>query len=126
MSAAFRDRTPEEVILFIARSPQVEWIASNAILTEYVDVLRRPKFGLSDALLRQWQEIFSLFITIIDVPSEVKFPRDPKDAKFVACAVAGGADYLITSDKDFADAYNLMGATVCSVTHFKHLVIDQS
>jgi putative PIN family toxin of toxin-antitoxin system len=28
------------------------------------------------------------------------YTRDPKDDKFVACALAGGADYLITEDKD--------------------------
>lgn len=28
------------------------------------------------------------------------FTRDPKDDKFVACALAGSADYLVTEDKD--------------------------
>jgi putative PIN family toxin of toxin-antitoxin system len=28
------------------------------------------------------------------------YTRDPKDDKFVACALAGGANYLITEDRD--------------------------
>ena len=125
LSAAFRDRTPEEVVLFIAHDPDIEWVASTAILTEYVEVLRRPKFGLPEALVRQWEEIFNLFIIIIDVLFEVPFPRDPKDAKFLACAIVAEADYFITSDKDFIEAYRVMRTTVCSVSQFRRLVIDR-
>ena len=35
ISAAFRDRTPEEIILFIVRQDAFEWIVSTAILEEY-------------------------------------------------------------------------------------------
>ncbi|MCW5852541.1 MAG: putative toxin-antitoxin system toxin component, PIN family, partial [Anaerolineae bacterium] len=109
----------------IARHSDIEWIASQAILSEYIEVLRRPKFGLSAALLREWEAVFNMVITVIDVSDDVEFPRDPKDAKFLACAIVGEADYLITSDKDFTDAYALMLTTVCSVSHFKATVVNQ-
>lgn len=125
VSAAFRDRVPEEVLLSVARSPHIEWIASTAIVTEYLEVLRRPKFDLPEAVLRQWGELLSTLVTLVETPSDVEFPRDPKDAPFLACAIAGDADYLITSDRDFAEAYHLLRTTVCSVAQFKRLVLDQ-
>ena len=45
ISAAFRDRIPEEIILFIVGSEDFEWIVSPKILTEYNEVLSRKKFG---------------------------------------------------------------------------------
>jgi predicted nucleic acid-binding protein len=43
ISAVLKDRKPEEVILFIMQHPEFQWIASMAILEEYVDVLQRPQ-----------------------------------------------------------------------------------
>jgi uncharacterized protein len=39
----------------------------------------------------------------IEVEVEVDFPRDRKDAKFLACVLAGNADFLIAGDRDFTE-----------------------
>jgi len=49
ISAAFRDRLPEDVILFLVDSPDMDWVATEKIVQEYRDVLRRKKFGLTEA-----------------------------------------------------------------------------
>jgi uncharacterized protein len=46
VSAVLKDRDPEAVIRFVVGHPQYEWIASRVIITEYTEVLCRPKFGL--------------------------------------------------------------------------------
>lgn len=61
---------------------------------------------------------------MIDVNVEIDFPRDSKDAKFLACAVVANADFLITGDSDFTEAQTLVKATIISVSSFKRLVID--
>ena len=104
VSAAFRDRTPEEVILFIVEQEDFEWIVSSAILEEYNEVLSRKKFNLPPEVLQKWREMFEQFTTTIEVDLEIDFPRDQKDAKFLECALAAEADYLITGDKDFTEA----------------------
>ncbi|WP_425526009.1 putative toxin-antitoxin system toxin component, PIN family [Halotia branconii] len=66
-------------------------------------------------------------ITLIDVNVDIDFPRDRKDAKFLACAMAGDADFLITGDSDFNQAQNLVNITiifVISVFLFNKLVCD--
>ena len=124
VSAAFRDRTPEEVILFIARQEDFEWIVSPAILEEYNEVLARKKFNLTPETLKKWREIFEQCTTKIEVDIEIDFPRDQKDAKFLECALAAEADYLITGDKDFEEAQKLVRTTIISVSQFKKLVME--
>jgi putative PIN family toxin of toxin-antitoxin system len=62
---------------------------------DYVQSLIRPEEGrvLLDAILQK-AEILPSFGK---VPS---YTRDPKDDKFVACALAGRADFLVTVDED--------------------------
>lgn len=124
VSAVLKDRDPETIIRFVIGHPQYEWIASRDILAEYVDVLGRPRFRLPDTLLQEWLTLFGTAIMLVDVAVTVDFPRDQKDSKFLACALASEADYLITGDRDFTEAYKLLNTTVCSVTQFKRLVID--
>lgn len=38
--------------------------------------------------------------------------------------MACGADYLITGDKDFSEAQQMIGTTIISVSLFKKLVCD--
>jgi putative PIN family toxin of toxin-antitoxin system len=125
VSAVLKDRVPEEVILFVVQHPEFEWVASPEIVAEYIGVLRRPKFGLSGTLLQKWQTLFDRVITMVEVEEKVDFPRDPKDAPFLACALATDAEYLISGDKDFAEAYKVARTTVLSVSQFKALVCDK-
>ncbi|GDX12135.1 hypothetical protein LBMAG57_39070 [Verrucomicrobiota bacterium] len=108
---------PEKVILFLIGNEAVAWVVSAEILAEYREVLRRPKFGLSAELLVSWDERFNtLGVWPVSVP--VDFPRDPKDAKFLACALAAAAEYFITGDRDFEDAPALGKTRVLSVGRF--------
>jgi predicted nucleic acid-binding protein len=58
----------------------------------------------------------------VDIP--LGFPRDQKDAKFLACALAAQANYFITGDRDFAEALKLVTTTILPVSLFKKLVCD--
>jgi putative PIN family toxin of toxin-antitoxin system len=122
VSAALRDRDPETVILFVAEQPDFQWIVSDPILEEYNEVLARARFAFPEDLLLRWHEIFETLTTKIEVDIEVDFPRDRKDAKFLECALASEADYLITGDKDLSE--KIMGTTIISVLLFKKLVRD--
>ncbi len=124
VSAALKDRNPELVILFVVQHPAFEWIASQEILDEYIGVIQRPKFRLSDTIMQKWVTMFTTLVTLVEVRTTVDFPRDQKDAKFLACAIAVDAAYLITGDKDFTEAYKVANTTVLSVALFKELVCD--
>lgn len=126
ISAILKDRTPEQVILFIAEQDEFEWIVSSDILTEYEAVIHRPKFKLSSDIIEKWLTLFHLRTTCIDVGIELDFPRDQKDAKFLTCAIAGSANFLITGDKDFKEAQKILETIIISVIDFNRFVILNS
>lgn len=118
VSAILRDRLPEKVILAIIANQEIEWVASAEILAEYREVLRRPKFKLPDEILSAWDARFDSAIARWHVGSTVDFPRDVKDAKFLACAIAAEADYFITGDGDFENAPAEMRTRIITVLQF--------
>ena len=124
VSAVLKGRVPRNVIQFIFDNPDWQWIASEEIIVEYKEVLSRSKFKLTDEVRGEWFEIIDTFLTLIDVNFEVDFPRDRKDAKFLACAMAAKADFLITGDSDFNQAQTLVNTTIISVSLFNRLVCD--
>lgn len=124
VSAVLRGREPRAVIQFIVDNTEFEWIVSAEILAEYKEVLSRNKFKLTSEVKAEWFEIIDTFPTIINVNVEIDFPRDRKDAKFLACAMAADANFLITGDLDFTEAQSLVETTIISVSLFKRLVCD--
>jgi len=118
ISASVKGRDPEAIILFLVSNPDFEWIVSEEILMEYKSVLARKKLKLSPDLKQRWFNIIDAFTTIIDVNISVDFPRDPKDAKFLECAIASSADYLITSDRDFERVIDLEVTKIVSPSQF--------
>jgi len=124
VSAAFKDKDPEAVLLAVVAHPDWEWIVSAEILVEYREVLARPKFGLSPTLMRQWIAFLETATVLLEVPTGLVYPPDPNDAKFLACALAAQADWLVTGDRDFTQARKLLTTTILSVSQFKTLVCD--
>jgi putative PIN family toxin of toxin-antitoxin system len=123
VSAVLKDRDPEKVVLYVASQPDLEWIVSPQILKEYKDVLGRDVFGLPLDVLQAWFFLLDALTVIVDTDLAIEFPRDRKDAPFLACALAADADYLITGDRDFSEAQKLLKTTILSVSQFIRLVM---
>lgn len=119
-----KDRVPEEVILFVLGNPDFTWIASTEIVNEYMSVIKRGKFKLSEETVQKWQSVFERRVKVEEATLEVDFPRDQKDAIFLACALSVKADYLITGDKDFEEAHKAGVTTVIKVSEFKRLIVE--
>ncbi|WP_434685583.1 putative toxin-antitoxin system toxin component, PIN family [Pseudanabaena minima] len=124
VSAAIRDGIPEIVIQFIVDRPEFEWIVSQEIMTEYIEVLQRRKLKLIEEVQQEWIDLLQTVTRLIEVNIEVDFSRDRKDAKFLACAIAANVDFLITGDQDFEDVQMLENTTILSVRDFKKLFCD--
>jgi putative PIN family toxin of toxin-antitoxin system len=119
LSAALRNRLPERVVIFVATNDSWKWLVTDQIVAEYTEVLKRPKFGFSDDVIAQWSELLSMrTVNIGNPPSTPEFPRDPKDAPFLAAALFGQAEFLITGDKDLLSAAKTIATRVVTVTEF--------
>jgi len=125
ISAVFRDRLPEDVILFLVGSPDMDWIATEKIVQEYRDVLHRKKFGLTEAVIQKWDKMIEEVILMVPDSIVIDFPRDQKDAIFLSCALSADADFLITGDKDFSEAKKITHTTILSAAMFKKLIMDR-
>jgi putative PIN family toxin of toxin-antitoxin system len=126
VSAALKNKSPEAILRAVVAHPEWEWVVSEEILAEYRAVLARPKFNLPPTLLRQWITLLETVTVLVEVPAGLEYPPDPTDAKFLACALAAQADWLVTGDRDFTQARKLLTTTILSVSQFKTLVCDPS
>lgn len=124
VSAALKNKDPEAVINWVVAHPDWLWLVTPEILAEYKGVLGRAKFGLPQSLLNRWFAILDAATTPVVSDLPVEYPRDPKDAILIACAIAAQADYLITGDWDFSEARKLFATTIVSVSQFKRLICD--
>lgn len=122
VSAIIADRNPEKLIMLIASNSYYQWLVSSEILAEYQEVINRKKFKLPDEKKQRWLLMFKLFTIPVEVNLKIDFPRDRKDAKFLACAIATGANYLITGDRNFEDKHDLGITQVITVAQFLDLI----
>ena len=123
ISAALSDGKPEQAIESVLRHSDYEWIASAEILQEYLEVLNRPKLKLSETTKSKWLSLIqsgTRLISTVDT-NTTDFPRDPKDAKFIALAIATEADFFITGDKDFREIEDIGKTAIVSVSFFLDL-----
>lgn len=79
-----------------------ELLVSDATLDELAEVLARPKFAkyLSAEERVEFFTYLSRIAIHIEDHQNVQVCRDPKDDKFLSLAVSGGADALLTGDRD--------------------------
>ncbi|MBI5212811.1 MAG: putative toxin-antitoxin system toxin component, PIN family [Nitrospirae bacterium] len=124
VSAVLKDKEPETVLLFVVMKPDVEWIVSPQIVSEYKEVLSRDKFAIPEEIRNAWFGIIDALTTVVNINVTVEFPRDQKDAKFLECAAVSGANYFVTGDSDFMEARKLLDTTILFVSQFKKLVCD--
>jgi|SRR5690625_2715070 len=93
--------TPRRLIeLFAARSANL--IFSPATFSELTERLAKPKFDRyrSDEQMLAWLDWLGELAEWVDPWEEVSACRDPDDNKFLATALAGEADVLVTGDAD--------------------------
>jgi predicted nucleic acid-binding protein len=96
-----------------------KWVVTPPILSEYLGVLARPKFKLNESTLAQWRELLAhRTFDIGTPPATPDFPRDPKDAPFLAAALFASVDWLITGDFELLSAPPIPPTRIATVAQF--------
>ena len=75
-------------------------LVSDAIITEYITVLNRPKFGLPVQVVENivGSLVRKAVFVIPDTDIEIIID-DPDDNKFLAAALAGNAEFIVSGDQ---------------------------
>ena len=95
-------------------------LVSKEILEEYFRVLAYPKFRL---LTEEIKELVERQFIAFAEPVEVKevqkvISEDPSDDIFLACAVSGKAQYLVSGDQHLLTHKSYKGIPIVSVSVF--------
>ena len=95
-------------------------LVSRDILHEYLRVLAYPKFKLRDEeIQRLIEEELLPFVETVRVHRHLAVVRrDPEDNRFLECAVAGRARYLVTGDRDLRELGTYRRVIILTVGEF--------
>lgn len=116
ISATFWHGPPHQ-ILQLAEAKKLKIYATSEILDELFGVLKRKKFDYlfeegrtsREEVFQKWGKIVYLCQPSIKVEGIVD---DPKDNKFLSCALACGANFIISGDKHLLDLKEFRGIPI--------------
>ncbi|HEV2402180.1 MAG TPA: putative toxin-antitoxin system toxin component, PIN family [Candidatus Sulfotelmatobacter sp.] len=98
VSAVLKQEGLERAVLNLALSRPARIYVSQKILEEYGDVLSRPELRIRKGLRRQFLALIKHRSRLVKPRLKIEIGRDPDDAKFLECADAARADYLVTGN----------------------------
>jgi uncharacterized protein len=99
VSAHLNSEGYERSVLDLALSGKLRMFVSEAILREYESVLRRPKFRLKPLIVSRSLRLFRSAARVVAPYGQLNVARDFGDNRFLECAEAAKADYLVTGNK---------------------------
>ncbi len=117
--SSFFGGNPRKVV-DLWKSGEVALCLSTPIVDEYIEVLRRH--GLQNE--KELDELLGLFAHGFHVVFTAKTPdlhvveKDPDDNKFIECAAALKADFIITGDRALLEIQDYMTIKIVSPKDF--------
>ena len=103
VSALISSRGAPRLIVDAWRDEAYGLLLSAAILTEMTRVMAYPRLaalhGMSAAEVADWLALVREESRVVETNEQIDISPDETDNRYLECAVAGGADYLVTGDK---------------------------
>lgn len=95
-------------------------VFTKETFAEFREVLHYPKFSLKeDEISAIITEEVLPFFEAVEVADDIKgICRDPQDDKFISCAVASHADYIVSGDKDLCVLGKFKQINIVSAVEF--------
>jgi len=109
LQAVAREKSVAAKCLNFAESGLIQLCVSREVLAEVEDVLNRPEIrahfpDLSDEIVGAFlKRLQKLSVLVRLVPKEFSYPRDEDDEPYINLAVAAGANFIISRDRDLLD-----------------------
>jgi len=102
---------------------KVKLIFSDELLSEFLEVVRRPKLSkyFQHKELEQLIELINQYAEFYTVTSVVKICRDEKDNFLLALAKDSNSDYLITGDNDLLILKKFEHTQIVTIAEYKIL-----
>lgn len=119
VSAFLKKGSAPAAILTLHERGNLAMCVSPAVMEEYEEVLRRDRFqavgGRAIAYLKKARK---RFIWVVPGERIMAAKNDPDDNMFLECAVASGADYLVTGNVRHFPPKRYRGILIVTPTEF--------
>jgi putative PIN family toxin of toxin-antitoxin system len=99
VSALLKESGLERYVLDLVMNGKMALVVSAEILAEYDEVLRRPKFHLPSPLLAEFLRQLRERSRLVRPRKRLHVSLDPDDDKFLECALARRARFLVTGNQ---------------------------
>lgn len=106
-------------VLTLWKKGKLEVLASEQILDEYLETINRIAQRLDRPdLYRAWALVLPSRIKLVSIKKSFRLCRDSRDDKFIDCAIAGKARYIISGDQDLLVLKQVMSVRIIDVRRF--------
>jgi putative PIN family toxin of toxin-antitoxin system len=99
VSAALKPGGLQRTVLLLALTKPARLYVTDQILVEYRDVLARPELQIRRGARQQLLQLIKNHSQMIRAVRPLQAALDPDDDKFLECADAARADYLVTGNQ---------------------------
>lgn len=99
VAAALNPEGLPRTVFLLATTKPARLYVSVAILAEYGEVLARPELRIRRGLQQQFLQLVRNRSHIITPSRALRVAADPDDNKFLECADAARADYLVAGNR---------------------------
>jgi len=102
---------------------RIEVLITPPLRDEYLTIFNRMRFGNPEAVARRETLLLNLLgqenCKLVNPATRFDaVPDDPADNRLLECAVAGGADYIITQDHHLLQLKRFQGVTILKAGEF--------
>lgn len=117
-ASLFETSTPAQA--FYEAIDRGELLLSKAVLKEVSRVLQRERFDryVSMETRKRFLKALVREGRLVEVTEQIEACRDPDDDKFLELAVSGGADVIVSGDKDLTDLDPFRGIRILTPAAF--------
>ena len=116
VAAHFNPGSASNKILDLCQRKKLVLVLTSHILKEFSLILHN--ISARKSFRKRMDKIISQAILIKRAPRVNVVTEDPEDNKFLSCALAGKADYIITSDKHLLVLRKFKGTKIVKPTQF--------
>ena len=127
ISAVISPRGNPAQILRLWEREEFELVVSLPILEELERVIHYPRiqerYNLSEEYVEQFLQLISANAIMVDPSMELAvIENDPSDNRYLECALAAGASYIVTGDDHLLSLKEYRGVVILNPAGFLALV----
>ncbi|MBL8091090.1 MAG: putative toxin-antitoxin system toxin component, PIN family [Anaerolineales bacterium] len=108
-----------EAIIVAWKSGDFTLIVTEAIINEYLSVLKRPKFKIEQVEIEDFSALlFDKAEFVIPLEHINAIPNDDSDNKFLDAAIAGRANIIVSGDQHLLELKSFQNVEIVTAKEF--------